>query len=137
MSTAPGSAHSTFRAEAEFEHDSPLPLQLSGHSRSEGPTEDKPVPKRQRTGRPPNPRLMSMRDADPRMDSSEWVKRSLIDKGELPHLNFGKILRVDREDVDTVIDSHRTSCRGRNSIGFCSKPVAKDKCGPGLAWASA
>jgi|SRR5215472_1282968 len=123
MSTAPGSAHSTFRAEAEFEHDSPLPLQLSGHSRSEALTEDKPVPKRQPTGRPPNPRLMSIRNGATHMASSEWVKTSLIDKGELPHLSFGKKLRVDRGDLDTVIDSHRTNCLGRNSIGFCSIPV--------------
>lgn len=128
MSTAPDSAHSTLRAEAGFEHDSSLSIQHSGHRRSDAPTEGQSVPKHRRGKRQPSPRLMSIRDAAAYLACSEWVMRSLIDKGELPHLNVGKKLRVDRGDLDTFIDSHRTTNpSGRDHRVLSPKLVSKGK----------
>lgn len=126
MTAATDSSHSTFCAEAGFEQESPLLIRPSGHRRSQPPSESRPGPKRQRRGRTLNPRLLSIRDAAAYMACSEWVMRSLIDKGELPHLKVGKKLRVDRGDLDRFIDSHRTmNHSARNHGGFRPKLVSR------------
>lgn len=125
MTAATDSSRSTFRAEAGFEQERPLPIGTSGHRRSKPPSESRQGPKRQRRGGPPNPRLLSIRDAATYMACSEWVMRSLIDKGELPHLKVGKKLRVDRGDLDTFIDLHRiTNYSAPNHRGFRPKLVS-------------
>jgi excisionase family DNA binding protein len=110
MSTAAESSHPLFPAEAGFEPEPVFKTLASGDSRPETTTERRTGLKRNRRAAPaPNPRLLSIRDAATYMACSEWVVRSLIDTGQLPHLKLGKKRGVDRGDLGKFIDSHGTT----------------------------
>lgn len=54
-----------------------------------------------------NVRLMSLQDAGSYLGISYWSVRSLIDRGDLPAVRFGRRLLIDKKDLDDLIENHK------------------------------
>ena len=54
-----------------------------------------------------NVRLVSLRDAGSYLGISYWSIRSLVDRGDLPAVRFGRRLLIDKKDLDDLIENHK------------------------------
>jgi excisionase family DNA binding protein len=55
------------------------------------------------------PRLLSQKEAAAYLGVSYWTLRDLLFQGEIPHVRLKRRVLVDRLDLDTYIDRHKTS----------------------------
>ncbi len=54
-----------------------------------------------------NVRLISLREAGSYLGISYWSVRSLVDRGDLPAVRFGRRLLIDKKDLDDLIENHK------------------------------
>jgi excisionase family DNA binding protein len=54
-----------------------------------------------------NVRLMSLRQASSYLGISYWSVRSLIDRGDLPAVRFGRRLLIDKKDLDSLVEARK------------------------------
>jgi excisionase family DNA binding protein len=65
-------------------------------------------------------RLLTLRQAAEYLSVSVWTLRRLVWRGDLPHVPIGKLVQLDRADLDRWIDEKKTRFGASNGA---SRPV--------------
>ena len=52
-------------------------------------------------------RLLNLNEAAHYLSVSYWSVRTLINRGDLPAVRFGRRLLIDKKDLDDLIENHK------------------------------
>jgi excisionase family DNA binding protein len=65
-------------------------------------------------------RLLTLNQAAEYLALSHWTLRRLVWRGDLPHVRIGRLVQLDRADLDAWIDSQKTRFGASNGA---SSPI--------------
>jgi len=65
-------------------------------------------------------RLLTLNQAAEYLALSHWTLRRLVWRGDLPHVRIGRLVQLDRADLDAWIESKKTRFGASNGA---SKPI--------------
>lgn len=74
-----------------------------------------------KTANNPGARLLTLKEAAVYLGVSVWTIRRLVWRGEMPHVPVGKLVQLDRGDLDAWIDAKKTTFGAGNGA---SRPIS-------------